>query len=501
MANPLKRLLGETALYGMSSVLGRVLNFLLVPLYTQLLPEGDYGIVTDLYAYVAFFLVIYTYGMETAYFRHATKQPVNATRYFRAATTSILLTSLLFSAVLWWQAPALVGFLDYPGREEFVYWLVLVLAIDAITAIPFARLRLLSKARTFASVKLLGIATNIGLNLFFIVLCPQVHSGDTATFLQPLVEAVYTPGWDVEYVFLSNLIANALMLLLLLPSLRSFRPELRWAYLRPMLVYAYPLLFMGMAGVTNEMMSRAFLKQLMPEGFYPKYTNQEALGIFGACYKLAVFMNLAVQAFRYAAEPFFFGRAADKNSPKLFAQVMHGFLLLGCLMMLGLTVNLDWIAPLLLRQPAYLEALHVVPMLLLGNLFLGIYFNLSVWFKLTDQTYFGTGIAVGGALLTVVLNVLLIPRFGYEGATLVTVIVYASMTVANYFLGQKHFPIPYLVQRGMLYLVITLALSFGLYYGAPTLAFWPKFLLGNVGFLALLAIIWKYERSYFRTLS
>ncbi|MEL6538890.1 MAG: polysaccharide biosynthesis protein, partial [Bacteroidota bacterium] len=343
MANPLRRLLGETALYGVSSVLGRVLNFLLVPLYTQVLPTDDYGIVTDLYAWVAFLLVVYTFGMETSFFRHATKDPENSERYYRASTTAIFITSVVLSLLLVWLATPIVSYLQYPGREVFVYWLVGILFIDAFSAIPFAQLRLLHKAKAFAGIKLLGIGLNIGLNLFFIVLCPAVSDGTTAAFLAPLVESVFNSLWDVEYIFISNLIANGVMLLLLFPALRTFRLEFKWRFLRPMLVYAYPLLFMGVAGVTNEMMSRAFLKQLMPEGFYPGRTNQQALGIFGACYKLAVFMNLAVQAFRYAAEPFFFGRAKDKNSPQLFAQVMHGFVLLGTLMLVGITVNLEWL--------------------------------------------------------------------------------------------------------------------------------------------------------------
>ena len=497
MANPLRRLLGETALYGVSSVLGRVLNFLLVPFYTEVLPTSEYGVVTDLYAYTAFLIVVYLYGMETAYFRHANKDPENRTRYFRGATTSILLTSLALSAILAVSATPIVQYLDYPGKEKFVYWLSAILAIDAVSAIPFARLRLQHRASLFAATKLTGIALNIGLNLFFILLCPWVSSGHGPQALHGLVEAVYNPSWDVEYIFLSNLISNAVMLLMLLPGLRDFRPEWQWKYLRPMMVYAYPLLFMGLASVTNEMMSRAFLKQLLPAGFYEGRTNQQALGIFGACYKLAIFMNLAVQSFRYAAEPFFFGRASDKNSPQLFAQVMHGFILLGCLMLVGLSVNLSWVAPIMLRQPQYLEALHIVPTLLLANLFLGIYFNLSVWFKLTDQTYYGTGIAVGGAVITIALNILLIPRFGYSGAAITTLLVYAVMTIASYVLGQKHYPIPYLVNRGLAYLIFSALVAFGL--RAVPMSTSLQLLLGNAALILLLAAIYTQERRYFRT--
>lgn len=498
MANPLKRLLGETALYGLSSVLGRMLNFLLVPLYTRVLPSDEYGIVTDLYAYTAFFLVLYLYGMETAYFRHATKHPDQADRYFRGATTSILFTTLIFSGLLVGLATPFVEYLQYSGKEYFVYWLAGILAMDALAAIPFGRLRLQHQAKRFAIIRLAGIVLTIGLNLFFILLCPQVLAGETASWLQTLVELVYNPNWDVEYIFLSNLAANLAMFLLLLPSLLDFRPEFKWRYIRPMLVYAYPLLFMGLAGVTNEMMSRAFLKQLMPEGFYPNRTNQEALGIFGACYKLAIFMNLAVQAFRYAAEPFFFGRAADKNSPKLFAKVMHGFVLLGALAMIGIVVNISWLAPLMLQKPEYLEALHIVPYLLLGNLLLGIYFNLSVWFKISDQTYFGTGIAVGGALLTILMNLWLIPTMGYDGAAITTLVVYGCMTLANYLLGQKHYPIPYMVRRGGAYLLIAILIAFGL-PAIPSLSSTSVLILGNGCLLIFVAMMYWRERRIFRS--
>jgi O-antigen/teichoic acid export membrane protein len=219
---------------------------------------------------------------------------------------------------------------------------------------------------------------------------------------------------------------------------------------------------MGLAGVTNEMLSRAFLKKLLPDQFYTDYSNQAAIGIFGACYKLSIFMSLAVQAFRYAAEPFFFSRAEDRNSPQLFASLMHWFVIFGLVVFLGVSLNLSWIAPVLIRNEAYWVGLAVVPVLLMANLFLGINFNLSIWYKLTDKTRFGALIAIFGAIITIVLNLLMIPRYGYMGSAYVTLIAYSSMSLLSYILGQRNYPVPYQLPRILSYLVSALLLYFSL---------------------------------------
>ena len=455
----LKKLAGDTIIYGASSILGRLLNYLLVPYYTYVFATGEYGAVTEIYAYAAFFNVLYTYGLETAYFRFATLNKEEEPHIFNLTTSCILFSSLLLSAVLMLLATPIVTYLQYPGKENFVIWFAFILAIDAVLAIPFAKLRLEGKSKQFALAKFANIGLNIGFNLFFLSLCPAILRGDVFSFLKPDIHSFYDPSLGVDYVFLSNLLANAALIFLLWSVLRKLKITFQWEKLKPMLVYAYPILFAGLAWVTNEMLSRWALRFWLPDNFYPGMTSEEALGVFGAVYKFSVFMTLAVQAFRYAAEPFFFSRAADKNSPELFSRVSHGFILFGCIILLAVSINLD-VLEHILRRPEYRTGMHVVPILLLANLFLGIYYNVSIWYKLTDKTHFSTWIAGGGALLTIALNYILIPVAGYEGSSWVTLIVYFLMAAVCYGFGQRHYPIPYPVLKDLTYIAVTILLIY-----------------------------------------
>lgn len=454
----IRQLASQTVIYGVSSVLGRVLNYLLVPLYTAVFNPEEYGVITELYAYVAFLNIIYTYGFETAYFRFATKSD-QSEKYFNLAQTSLLITSLLFSCLLFFGSGSIADLLGYSGQGIYIRWLALILAIDAIVAVPFARLRLENKALKFATFKLLNIGLNISLNLFFILLCPYLlKSGDVS-----LIQSIYNPDLGVGYIILSNLIANAILIPLLSGYFRRLKLSINREWIA-MFVYASPLMIMGLAGVTNEMLSRALLKYLLPENFYPGQSNLEILGIFGACYKLSVFMTLAVQAFRYAFEPFFFSRSKDKDSPALFAKVMHGFIIFGAFSWLIISILLPDLAPVFLRQKSYLSALNIVPWLLGGGLFLGIYYNLSVWYKLTDKTHFGAWITIVGAVFTILMNVVFIPIFGYMGSAITTFIAYLLMTVISLILGQKYYPIPYHVIKGSFYLVLAGGLIIAFYF-------------------------------------
>lgn len=436
-----------------------MLNFLLVPFYTAVFALGEYGVVTKLYAYVAFFNVLYTFGLETAYFRFAFKNIEDENKAYSIAQTSILSVSLIFTIFLISFATPIANAVGIEGHANYIIWFALILAIDAAVAIPFAKLRLEKKPVLFATAKMINIGLNIVLNLILLVFLPQIFKGEILTFLQPFVKTFYNPARGVEYVFISNFIANAFFIFILWKVIKKAKLHFDWGYFRPMWKYAYPILLTGLAGVTNEMLSRAMLDELLPPNFYPGRTNEEALGIFGACYKLSVFMNLGIQAFRFAAEPFFFSKEKDKNSKQLFADVMHWFVIAGCLTFLAISINLD-LFQYFLQGKGYREGIHIVPILTLGYFFLGIYYNLTVWFKLTDKTYYGTYISFGGAILTVLLNILLIPAFGYEGSSAVTFICYFLMTVACYILGQKHYPIPYKTLRDSLYILATCILVY-----------------------------------------
>lgn len=446
----LKKLLGDTAIYGLSSILGRTLNYVLVPIHTDYFAPGEFGKFTELYAYIAFLNVIFTYGLETSFFRFATKEKEQLSRFFNLTQTSIFLTTLIGGLALYLCGQGIANFLGYPEQAQVVKWLVLILCIDTIVAIPFARLRLLGKAKQFATFRMTSIVINVAINVLFFWLVPKLLSSGFTTIDE--IRWFYNPEWGIEYVFLANLIANGLFLVFFIPTWVKFRIVISKEMFGPVLRYALPIMVLGLAGVTNEMLSRALLKYILPEGFYEGRTNLAALGIFGATYKLSIFMTLAVQAFKYAYEPFFFKKAADSDSKVMNSKVMTGFIYFTCISWVLLTIILPELAPIFLRRADYLEGLSIVPILLGGGVFLGVFYNLSVWYKLTDNNWLGALISIGGAIMTIVLNVALIPTLGYHGSAWAAFFTFLSMSIASYMMGKKYYPIPYEMGKGLFYL-------------------------------------------------
>ncbi|WBA41612.1 oligosaccharide flippase family protein [Hymenobacter canadensis] len=492
-----KKLASQTAVYGISSIVGRVLTYLLVPVYTARFAAADYGIVTGLYAYVSFLNVVFTYGLETTFFRFANRAGADRQELYDRVLSLLLVSSVVLAGLLAWQADTLLQLLGLPaGHERYVLWLALVLSLDAVAAIPFAQLRLRNQARRFASIRMASIMLNVALNMFFIVACPDILAGKYLTVLQPLVVRLYDPTIGVGYVFLANLAASAFTLLLLAPELLQLRFRLALAPLRPLLTYAYPIMLMGMAGMVNETLDRIMLPSWLPPNFYPGKSSLTAVGIYGACYKLSIFMQLVIQAFRYAAEPFFFSQSSDKNSPATFAMVLKWFTLCCAVIFVGVSLNLEILAEQFLKRAEYREGIAVVPVLLLANLFLGVYWNLSVWFKLTDKTYIGTYIGAAGAVLTIVLNFLLIPVLGYMGSAIATLACYFMMAAVCWWLGERHFPVPYPVAR----LLGWLALASGvvaLGWFVPVSGYWLRqgwHLALCAGFVGLIILIEKPQR-------
>lgn len=440
----IKKLAGETVLYGLGSMVPRMLNFLLLPLHTKsVFDPAQYGVITKLLAIVGFLNVVYMFGMETTYFRFASKPGEDPKRIFNLAQTAVLVVSVSLSVIFIIFAKPIASSLDIQGHSQFIIWLTLVMLIDAVVAIPFARLRLLHRPILFSAGKIINVLILIGLNYYFLILNKE-H---------------YDPSIGVGYVFLSTLIANSFYLIFLFRSLVSWRPVFDGKVLSTMFNYAFPIMLTGLAGMTNEMFSRLTLEWWLPPNFYKGQSDEYALGVFGACYKYAVLMNLAVQAFRFAAEPFFFSNAIEKNSTKLFAQVNHYFIIVCCILLFGVGTNLDILKWLTGRE--YWQGLNIVPILLLGYLFLGVYYNFSIWFKLTDKTYFGTIITLGGAIITILLNYILIPIAGYTGSSWATLLCYLLMAGACYWLGQRYYPIPYKIIKGVAYIVVTVILLYG----------------------------------------
>ena len=452
----IKKLVSDTAIYGLSSIIGRLLNYLLVPFYTSIFLPAEYGIITEFYAYAAFLGTLYACGLETTYFRFASQE--KSTKTFHVATSMLTLISLCLSLLFVFLATPLIDWMGYPGCERYIYYLVTILTIDTLLAIPFAQLRLQRKALFFASAKLFQIGLNLTLNFLLLYGFQSVYQGQTLPWLQAWVVKFYNPFLSIDYVFIANIIANAALLLVLAKPFLQLQFQLPWQKVKPMLIYAFPLLLMGLAGTVNEMLSRVLLKYLLPVDLYPGKSPIVILGIFGACYKLSVFMALAIQALRYAAEPFFFTHAQDQNSPKLFSQIMHGYIMVACFILFAISANLDLLGYVFLRNPVYRSGIEIVPYLLLAYLWLGIYYHLSIWFKLADKTYYGTLITGIGAIVTVLANIGLVPYWGYWGSVWATVASYTTMSWICYYQGQKHYPIPYLIKRGLLYICCTIGL-------------------------------------------
>ncbi|MDR2511643.1 MAG: polysaccharide biosynthesis C-terminal domain-containing protein [Bacteroidales bacterium] len=447
----LRQLISQTAIYGVPTIVGRFLNFLLVPLYTRCFLDAEYGVITEMYAYVAFFTVILTLGLETGFFRYYVKRDRDP-----EVLNSILLTILMLAGAflmlgLCTYRP-LAGIMGYADHPEYLLCFVIVLTLDTLTAIPFAKLRNDNKALRFAVIKIINILANIGFNLFFIVLCPYLLKNNP----ESIVKYLYNPLIGVGYVFLSNLLASIVQVLCFVPNFIRIKLKYNQKLMREILIYSLPVMVLSLAGIVNETFDRALLKYLLP-----KDTAMSQLGIYGACYKVAILMNLFIQAFRYAAEPFFFKKAkeGDKN---VMEKATYYFFITCLFIFLVCTLFLNDI--MLFVGKDFREGAKVVPILLLANIFLGLIYNLSIWYKNTDKTKIGMWISILGAGITVILNFVLIPRIGYMGAAWATLICYVTMAIVSYVLGQKYYPISYKIGKMSLYFLLALILFFVNYF-------------------------------------
>lgn len=450
----LKSLASQTAVYGVSSILGRMLTYALVPLHTSVFDRAEMGVVSYLYGFVAMLLVIYTFGMETTFFRFANKgdkeQAVNQTATFIIAISSLLTIIILLAA------PSLASEADLQFDTRlitlYIQWLALALWVDAFLSIPFALMRLENKARIFATAKIINILLTVGLQLFFLLLVPFLKN-------KGFKGLDWVPDLGIGYIFLTNLIANGVLILLLIPWIRRIRITwLTWSSFKPMLYYAAPIMITGLAGMFNEQLDKILIKEILPANFYVGTSPLEAAGVYGQLFKLSIFMMLGIQAFRYAGEPFFFSKAKDKNAPELFARVMHYFVLACLAVLLLVSLNVEFIAFIFLRDEDFRIALYIVPILLGGKLFYGIYMNLSIWFKLTDKTKYGTYFSIIGAGITIAGNILLIPVIGFIGSAWTSLMCYFTMALICYYYGQKYYPIPYRFDKLVIYLIITLGI-------------------------------------------
>jgi O-antigen/teichoic acid export membrane protein len=442
--NPLKKLASQTALYGLSSIVGRFLNYLLVPLYTYTLPAASYGTVSEFYAYAGFFAVVLIFGLETGYFRFRVREEVGDKAAYAASLMIVITLNLCFISAIFIAKEPLSLWLRYPDHPEYVELFGAILAIDAVSALAFARLRAEDRAGRFVAIKLTEIIVAIGLNLLFL-LGPQMLHG-----VWPELDGRLPSGdaWRISAIFIANLAATVVKWVLLLPQYLDVPWLKAGPVLFPIARYSLPMVVIGFAGIVNEMLDRVLLKYWLP---YDLNINLKQLGIYGACYKLSILMTLFIQAFRYAAEPFFFSYSRQADAKKVYAKVMRYFVIFCVWIFLLVSLFLEFFQYFV--GPEYREGLDVVPILLMANLFLGIYVNLSIWYKLTDRTGVGALISLLGAGLTLFLNIWWIPILGYLGSAWATLVCYASMSVLSYGLGRRFYPVPYPILRIIAYLL------------------------------------------------
>lgn len=478
----MKRLAKDTAIYGLSSIIGKFLNWCLVPLYTYVLESSaDYGIVTNLYAWTALLLVILTYGMETGFFRFANKNREEAPKVYGTTMISVGFTSLLFAVVcVIFSHPIATG-MGYPKFPEFIAMLAIVVSMDAFDAIPFAYLRYKNRPIKFAALKLFMIFTNIFFNIFFLVICPWLQNK-----APELISWFYNPHYGVGYIFVANLISTAAVTVALLPDILEAKFRLDTALLKKMLQYSLPLLMLGIAGIIDQTID----KIIFPFLFEDKAYAAAQLGIYGACFKISMVMMMFTQAFRYAYEPFIFAQYKDKNSTAAYADAMKYFIIFSLLIFLGMVFYLD-IFKFIIRSD-YWAGLRVVPIVLFSYLFQGVFFNLSLWYKLTDKTMYGAWISIVGSVITIAINIIFVPVFSYMASAWASFACYFVMMLISYFLGQKYMPIKYDLKTIGIYTLVTLAL-YGISLFITTPYMWLNLLIKTILLFLFVAFLIKRD--------
>lgn len=438
----LKKFAGETMIYGLGSVLPRVLLFALTPILTRILGEGEYGNHAVMYAFAALSLVFFTYGMETALFRFGSKDG-QLNKVFSTAAISLLMTTIILVGVLLFFSDSIAVFLEQEGQERFIRWFIYITAFDALAALPFAKLRLENRPIRFAVIKILSVLINISIILFFLLVCPFLIENGFDWFA-----TIYEDGKQLDYVFIANLVASALVFLILFRNFFSFNWEFDFQLWKKMLAYSWPLILVGFAGVVNRQLDRIFLIKWLPG-------NADYLtGIYNASVKIAVLMSLFITAFNYAAEPFFFKNANRADAKPIYAQIGHAFAIVGSLVFLGIMLYMDLVQLLLGKN--FRAGLEIVPILLLAYFFLGLFYNFSIWYKLTDRTKIGAWISIGGALVTIVINYLFIPTLGIKAPAYAALTCFVFMATTSYFIGKKYYPIDYPIGKMLAYIFIAM---------------------------------------------
>lgn len=444
--NDVKKLAGQTVIYGLGTIVPRFLNYaVLTPFYTRIFHKTqEYGVITELYAWMVIAMILLTYGMETAYFRFANKEK-DPVKVYSTSLISLFTSSLAFILLVFAFIKPVSGFFNYSDHPEYIKMFALIVGIDAFSAIPFAYLRGKKRPVVFSALKIINVIVSIGLAFFFLKIAPSVLKSGGTWILK-----IYNPSFSVGYVFLSNLIGSAVTLILLLPFIIKIRPSFDGTLLRRMLAYSWPLLVGGLAGCLNDVLDKILLRRMLgSEGL-------STVGIYGAGYKVAILMSLFIQMYRFAAEPFFFERAGKKDSKETYVTTMKYFVIAAVILYLGINLYMDFIQVLIGR--IYRDSLVIVPIVSMAYLMFGIFINQSIWYKIEDKTIIGVYLTILGASVTVILNVLFIPKYGYMASAWATFASYFVMVIASFIIGNKYYPVKYDIAGIYLYVGIAVAM-------------------------------------------
>lgn len=480
----LKSLFKQTFIYGLATVLPRMLSFLLVRLHTDenvLKSAADYGDVSLIFSYFVLFNVILAYGMETAFFRFFNKED-NKVKVVGTSTVSLAITSFIFFAGALIFQNLISKFTNI--KSEYINLVIWILLLDALVIIPFAWLRANSKPIKYALIKIFNVIVNLGLNLLLLLWLKDLA-------LQTIILApFFKPNFEINYILIANLVASAITLILMLPFYFKVKLNFNLMLWKQMMRYAFPVLVAGVAFSINETFDRILLNKLLPEAI-----AKTEIGMYSACYKLALFMMLFATAYRLGVEPFFFSHSKSVNPQKKYALILEYFVIFGSVILLTIVVFADILKVIFIGNEAYWEAMWIVPLILVANFCLGIYHNLSVWYKITDRTKYGAYISIFGAILTLVLNYWLIPVMSYKGSALATLTAYASMMLLSYYLGRKYYPIPYNIKKIAVYFLLSIALSILSFY-----QFRGQYVIGISMLIVFLGVVYFIEHKVIRQL-
>ena len=447
--NYLKKLAGQSLIYGLGTIVPRLLNFaILTPFYTRVFGRAEYGIISELYAYIVVFMVILTYGLETSFFRFASKNSDRKNIVYSTLSLSLFITSGFFILIVFFNLSSVSSLIGYQEHKEYILWCAIILGVDAFAALPFAKLRLEEKVKKFTIIKLVSIFFILIVS-FVILKFAKEYEGNNAFFSK-----LYNDDIGVGYVFLINLFGSLISFLFLAKEIFSISLKFDFKLYRNVLTYSFPLLVSGLAGSINEAIDRIILKHFSDDPIHAL----ETVGLYGANYKLAVFMTLYIQMFKYAVEPFFFEQAKSKDAKDMYSTVMNYFFILGLIIFLAITVYIDVFKHFLGSD--FHEGIRIVPVVLLANLLLGVFYNLSVWYKINDLTRIGAYITLSGSIITIVSNLILIPKIGYMGSAVTHLICYSFMVIISYFLSIKYYFVNYPVSKLLGYLFIALVIFF-----------------------------------------